>query len=126
MTDNEKRRILELRDMGYGYQRIANELGITVGSVRNYCSKMGSRGLCKECGKELKLVPGKKKKVFCSDKCRFIWWNKHRGELKHKVMNKVTYKCCGTEFISFTNSKRTYCSVECYNKIRCKDGGSNE
>lgn len=126
MTDNEKRRILELRDMGYGYQRIANELGITVGSVRNYCSKMGSRGLCKECGKELKLVPGKKKKVFCSDKCRFIWWNKHRGELKHKVMNKVTCKCCGTEFISFTNSKRTYCSVECYNKIRCKDGGSNE
>lgn len=126
MTDTEKNKILELRKLGLGYQKIAKEIGMSVNAIRNYCSKADSLSVCKECGKKIKSVPGKKKRKFCSDKCRFIWWNKHRDELKHKIRNVDTCACCGKKFINFTNSKRVYCSVDCYNKVRCKGGNSNE
>ena len=126
MTDTEKNKILELRSLGYGYQKIAKEIGISVNSIRNYCSKQNSIITCKECGRKIKQHPGKKKKKFCSDKCRYIWWNKHRDELNHIVHNIVTCGCCGNKFINFTNQRRVYCSINCYNKARCKDGVSNE
>lgn len=126
MTDTEKNKILELRKLGYGYQKISNEIGISVSAVRNYCTKLDTINTCKECGKPIKITPGKKKRIYCCDKCRFIWWNKHRDELKHKIRNAVTCSCCGREFITFGSLKRVYCSVGCYNKVRCKGGDSDE
>lgn len=126
MTDTEKNKILELRKLGLGYQKIAKEIGMSVNAIRNYCSKADSLSVCKECGKKIKSIPSRKRKQFCSDKCRFIWWNKHRSELNHKVKNYVICACCGKEFINFTNSIRVYCSVDCYNKVRSKGGNSNE
>ena len=126
MTDTEKNKILELRALGYGYQKISKEIGVSINSIRNYCSKVNSINTCKECGRKIKNLPGKKKKKFCSDECRYAWWNKHRNELNHKIRNVVICACCGKEFVSFTNYKRLYCSFDCYNKIRCKGGNSNE
>ena len=40
MTDTEKNKILELRALGYGYQKISKEIGVSINSIRNYCSKV--------------------------------------------------------------------------------------
>lgn len=47
-------------------------------------------GSCKQCGIEIKSIKGKKKKQFCSDRCRWDWWNNHIKEtkLKSKSDNK--------------------------------------
>lgn len=71
-------KILALRNKGYGYKRIAKELDVSVGTVRYTLTKVEDdalSGLCKTCGKKMMSIKGKKKKVFCSDKCRYKWWN---------------------------------------------------
>ena len=78
---NTTQKILELRSKGYGYKSIATELNLTRDQVRNTCNKKERTPLevvCKNCGKKVNSITGKKKKVYCSDKCRYQWWNKQR------------------------------------------------
>ncbi len=86
MKDKNKR-INELRDLGYGYKRIAKELSITPSAVRHACNKIEEesilKGFCKNCDKEMLSIKGKKKKLFCSDKCRWQWWNEQRKGSSH-------------------------------------------
>jgi len=84
------RKVLELRDKGYGYKRIATELSIKRDHVRHICKKKEKNplgGICKNCGKNFKSVRGKKKKVYCSDKCRYKWWNKQKKLKKDNEKN---------------------------------------
>lgn len=37
---------------------------------------------CLNCGNELKHTPGRKKKKFCSNLCRSLYWQKNEGEKK--------------------------------------------
>ena len=64
MKDKNKR-INELRDLGYGYKRIAKELSITPSAVRHACNKIEEesilKGFCKNCDKEMLSIKGKKK-----------------------------------------------------------------
>ena len=41
-------------------------------------------GSCLKCGNEIRSIKGKKKKRFCSDRCRWDWWNNHIKEEKQK------------------------------------------
>jgi endogenous inhibitor of DNA gyrase (YacG/DUF329 family) len=41
-------------------------------------------GTCLKCGIEIRSIKGKKKKRFCSDRCRWDWWNNHIKEEKLK------------------------------------------
>lgn len=85
---NITQKMLELREEGYGYKKIANELQLTRDHVRNVCNKKTKNpleGLCKNCGMKIKSIEGRKKKKYCSDKCRYIWWNKQR---KLKKLNE--------------------------------------
>jgi endogenous inhibitor of DNA gyrase (YacG/DUF329 family) len=41
-------------------------------------------GTCLKCGIEIKSIKGKKKRRFCSDRCRWDWWNNHIKEEKQK------------------------------------------
>ena len=88
MSKDDKQQIIKLKESGYGYKKIAKELGMTVSQVRYVCLKYESEseliGNCKHCGIEIKSVKGKKRKTFCSDRCRWDWWNKHNRELKHE------------------------------------------
>ncbi len=81
MNDINKK-INELRELGYGYKKIANELNVSISVVRYACSKQPGddelTGYCEHCGAEMKFVKGKKKKRFCSDRCRWEWWNEYR------------------------------------------------
>ncbi|HHT82603.1 MAG TPA: hypothetical protein GX003_04130 [Acholeplasmataceae bacterium] len=74
-------KILELRNEGFGYKRIANELKTSIGMVRYTIAKAEKNtlsGFCKNCGIKTLSVKGKKAKKFCSDRCRYKWWNNHR------------------------------------------------
>ena len=62
MTEEQKVKIRRMRLDGNGYKHIASTLII-----------------CRNCGKRLKHTAGKKRKVFCSDKCRKQYWNLHDG-----------------------------------------------
>jgi methyl-accepting chemotaxis protein len=46
-------------------------------------------GTCLKCGIEIRSIKGKKKKRFCSDRCRWDWWNNHITEEKLKSRLQV-------------------------------------
>jgi Mn-dependent DtxR family transcriptional regulator len=81
MIDEMKSKIYELRKLGYGYKKIAKELSLTPSAVRHVCNKMSEEellnGRCENCGIKIKSIKGKKKKRFCSDQCRWDWWNNY-------------------------------------------------
>lgn len=82
MTSEIKNKILTLRDKGYGYKKISIELNMPISSVRYVCVVKDRanelRGTCLNCGKSIKSIPHKKAKKFCSDRCRWEWWNEQR------------------------------------------------
>ena len=128
-----KNRIKQLRSEGYGYKRIAKTLGLTLSVVRYACSKINDEDLleghCERCGLKIKSIKGKKKKRFCSDQCRWDWWNSHHREINKKAFTMHKCKCCGKEFSSYGNNKRIYCSHECYikNKLKaCASSNQND
>ncbi len=82
MTNTDKKKIQELYKRGYGYKRIAKELNVSVGSVRNALLVTNNEMLCRYCGHKLTFVEGKKKKIFCCDACRYSYWNNKRKEDK--------------------------------------------
>ena len=96
MTNEEKRKIDTLRNEGCGCTAIAAALGLSLNSVKSYCRRTKPQapkpvtieikeGCCEYCGAELVHIEGKKKKRFCSDKCRMTWWNHHRDRLQDRV-----------------------------------------
>lgn len=73
MTNEDKNRILELRNKGFGYKSIASQLNLPIPSVVSFCrrieiSSKGNRNSCKNCGVRLIQTPGHRQKTFCSDK----------------------------------------------------------
>lgn len=113
-----KELIILLRQQGESFVEIATLLSLSPNTVKSICRRSGIQAeiipkpdsnLCKNCGKPLVQVPGKKQKTFCSTECRTAWWNKTRSRKPYRL---VCY-CCGREFISFGNRKKKYCSQEC-------------
>lgn len=82
MTNIEKNKVYELYSKGYGYKRIAKDLNVSVGSVRNILVKTNEEFKCRYCGNKLSFIEGKKKKIYCCDSCRYSYWNKKRKEDK--------------------------------------------
>jgi len=71
--------IIWLRQSGYGYKRIARTLNITIVEVRRTCSDLDAEllsGQCKYCQTSIRSIKGKKRKQFCSDRCRWDYWNR--------------------------------------------------
>ena len=123
MLDKEK--VIELKRKGKSYKEIANELGVPVGSIKSTLSRITKvvelkkeSPKCKNCGCEINLVKGKKKREFCSNKCRTQYWLKHQKERK--------CKCCSNLFTPNSRSNQFFCSRECYLKYVKNGGGSNE
>ena len=126
MNTNEKNKIAELKQLGYGYKKIAKELNIALSTVRYVCNKTGDEdlldGKCEHCGLKIQSIKGKKKKRFCSDKCRWQWWNKQHKEVNKKTFYIQQCKCCNKEFKAYGKNKRIYCSHECYIKFKISKG----
>ena len=98
MTLRQKHSIRILRNLGFGYQKIANDLSLKKHQVRDYCRYHGLTGNAKQnmisvlesrfgrdtdsctvknycwfCGNETKLT-----RKFCCDKCRYAYNYKRR------------------------------------------------
>ncbi len=117
MTNETKQQIKNLRKQGYGYKKISKFVGESVGSVRHYLATYQEKELhvfCLNCGRPIVSIKGKKKKKFCSDRCRWDYWNHHQKEVNKKAYYQVTCKYCGKEFLSYGNEHRVYCCHECY------------
>lgn len=120
MTLEEKNKIYQLKKEGYGYKKIANELGLSASSVQSFLKRnpmdLDLLGTCKRCGMTIQSIKGKKRKQFCSDRCRWDWWNTHIKEVNKKAFYTLTCKHCGKEFTAYGNQKRVYCCHDCYVK----------
>ena len=85
--------ILNYRLLGFGYKRIASELGLKRDDVRDYCKAHGLGGegeyvkynllvwreknnRCIICGKRLSQKKLGRNKRFCSGRCRTVYFRK--------------------------------------------------
>ena len=125
MTNAQRRSVRELRREGYGYKKIANELGISVNTVRAFCTRndikrsTSDKQFCKECGKEVPQTPGRRRRLFCSDMCRRKYWSYHRNEMNGA--NEFVCARCGKKFRVYGTTTRKYCSIDCYIQARFYD-----
>lgn len=119
MTDEQKKQIIALRRDGTGYGSIANQLGLSINTVKSFCRRHSlaappTDSLCEQCGRPIAQNPGRKRKRFCCDACRNKWWNSHLDLVKRKAVYIFTCPTCGKEFTVYGNSRRKFCSHACY------------
>ncbi len=127
----QKQAIATLRLQGGSYAEIADYLNLSPNTVKSFCRRNkiaplsqtrpenmdNPGGICKNCGAALEQVPSGRRKTFCSDRCRYIWWNRNRREKPYRLICQY----CGRKFISFGNKNRAFCSRECYALSRYKE-----
>lgn len=133
MTDEDKKMITAFRQTGMGYKLIAGKLNLSLNSVKSFCRRNNlledqvlkdtDHAACEQCGTLFKKIPGRKKKRFCSDRCRNMWWNSHLDQVKRKAVYELNCRCCGKAFLVYGNAGRKFCSHECY--VRSRFGGAN-
>ena len=136
MTGEQKNQIADLRAKGFGYATIAQALGLSKSTVTSHCQRNKLGGIkanhsatvtpdkeyCKHCGKELIQISGKKKLKVCNQQCRITWWNSNQDKVNKKAIYSFTCASCGSSFTAYGNSKRKYCSHDCYINDRFKGG----
>ena len=114
-----KESIIILRQQGESFAEIGKALSLSPNTVKSICRRNGIKAetapelhsnLCKNCGKTLLRPPGDGRRTFCSNQCRYQWWNQFRSRTPYRL----TCYYCGREFISFGNRKKKFCSRECY------------
>lgn len=114
MTTEEKRRIDSLKRDRKSVAEIAKELNISPNTIKSYLQRRKSENSCLTCGANVEQNQGRKKKKFCSDKCRGIYWREqHR---KTEGMIECICAACGKKFYAYESKKRKYCSVGCYRR----------
>ncbi len=138
MTDEQRTQIIASRRNGVGYATIAKDVGMTKNAVAAFCRRHGltgdlsenstndtAGGLCRECGKPLVQIDGMKTRAFCSHACKTKLWREHPEKLNRKATYDFVCAHCKKPFTAYGNSKRKYCSHECYIADRFKGGDSN-
>ena len=130
MTDKQKESIRYMRSQDFSYRHIADSLGLSYNTVKSFCYReyltRDTRGGkndsdqdgCKNCGALLNHHPGAKRKTFCSDRCRYTWWNRRRKYTRQKYP-RICFGC-GSEFTG--NKNRKYCGRDCYIHSRYGEG----
>ncbi|MBO5639925.1 MAG: hypothetical protein J5916_08480 [Oscillospiraceae bacterium] len=67
-----------LRLQGQTPTQIARATGISINTVKSHIRRhpdVPGTVRCKCCGRYVLQTPGKKKKLFCDDRCRSRYWN---------------------------------------------------
>lgn len=116
MNDTQKALIEKLRRDGLGYMRIAKETGLSANTIKSYLRRhpLGEKHTCLNCGRPVVQNKGRKEKKFCSDECRMAWCDSHRELVKRKNGHEMECGHCHKKFTVYGNSRRKYCSFECY------------
>ena len=98
MTKHEIEILNVMRSRGKTAMDIALTLQISVNTVRSYIRRHpledAVRVECRQCGKLILQVKGRKAKYFCSDKCRNAWWNAHPEKVQRKAYYHLTCEYC--------------------------------
>lgn len=129
MTDSQKQSIIQMRNEGLGYKRIAKALELPVGTIQSFCRRENivsagpvvfDENHCRECGIPLTQKGGVKRRKFCSERCRVVWWTKHPCSKSGntKSSRTVVCACCNKPFTAYGKAQRKYCSHDCYVKAR--------
>lgn len=137
MTPAQKEEIYKLRLQGLGYKAIARELLISEDAIKIYCKRhhlngpaevvqlnaeviQKNSGLCLRCKNPIRQKKRGRTKKFCSNACRYAWWNENPDKRGTKDTAVYCYTCehCGKQFNSYGNKRRKYCSHNCYIKSR--------
>lgn len=126
MTKDETQRVDALRRKGMGYGAIAQELGLSINTVKSYCRRhaLPDGTACEECGAPIVQVAGRKRKRFCSDAWRNAWWNAHLSLVQRRAVRTVICAGCGRPFEAYGRAPRKYCSHACY--VAHRFGGHHE
>jgi len=135
MTNKQKSTIKALRAIGWTYAKIAEVVGISIDTVKSFCLRQGvnirkthdddGNALCKHCGKLLKQVAGGRSRVFCSNKCRYKWWNIYRPFLGRKNTAVIVCLYCKVPFAAYSTGSRQYCSIACHADFRRSQNQGN-
>ncbi|HRS65807.1 RNA polymerase subunit sigma-70 [Desulfitobacterium sp.] len=132
MTNEQKSTIMRLRSEGCKYAAIAEVVGLSINTVKSYCRRQNINAtvaatpdengvpLCKQCGKPLEHMNGKKPRKFCSDACRHEWWKSHPNEINKKAFYTKTCVHCGKSYTVYGRPHSKYCCHECSAQHRVK------
>lgn len=135
MTTEQKSQIFALRAQGCGYSTIAKAMELNKDTVKSFCRRNGAAGIraakqaerqncCPQCGKKLIQAEKQKPRRFCSDQCRQAWWNAHPEMVKQRAVYSFVCPTCGKSFTAYGNSRRKYCSHQCYVQARFQGGAA--
>lgn len=135
MDELQRQKIRRLRNQGYGYLRISEQLGISSNTIRSFCKKENIAGyikigeqlkgkdnltVCKQCNRKFYQVAGRKKKIFCSSSCCKVYWTLHKDKQRRLVPQKYNCQICNKEYFEYPTRKRKFCSRNCYYISKCK------
>lgn len=123
----QKEIIIELRNAGNSYPKIAEKMDITRDQVRDFCrtksaitmglntnvkyvSQLPKERICETCGESYnKKESGISSNKYCSTNCKEVANEKRKQETILKKIKKC--KKCDKEFLP--NGSQVYCSAEC-------------
>ena len=128
MATEKSKEILQYREQGLGYKRIAALTGYSLNTVKSVCRRNpnGEEKLCLQCGAKLVRTPHYREKKFCSDACRVHWWNTHQDSVGKKAFYDFTCAYCGKPFRAYGNSHRKYCCHACCIQARFQGGDGHD
>ena len=95
MTDTQKQEILNLKNKGNSYRRIAVLLSLPENTVKSFLRREHKQSdkieVCRNCNKKLEIIPKHRAKIFCCDNCRITYWRKmkKRGGVDEVVSKAV-------------------------------------
>ncbi len=118
MTNVEKNAIISMNEKGMSVNEISEILKISKNTIKSFLQRKRTDDVCLNCGAVLTHIPHKKKKKFCSDKCRMHYWNAHTNEMSHTSAVIVKCEVCGKDVLSYRKKTRRFCSRECAAKGR--------
>lgn len=78
MSKYERKEIERMRMDGFGPTRIADELELSVNTVKSYIRRhpsLKNAVFCLQCGRAVSQTKGRKMKKFCCNQCRSRYWN---------------------------------------------------
>ena len=119
MTQGQQASVRRLRESGRSYTAIAAETGLSVGTIKAYCSRNNifahqpaEHAACKYCGADINSQPSIRQMRFCSPQCRNQWWANNRDK---RFRKGSVHSCahCKREYASY-NKESKYCSHPCY------------
>jgi hypothetical protein len=128
MTNAQKEKIALMRSKGETYANIADSLGLSLNTVKSYCSrndvgsesKKGRKKLSCEFCKKPMAQSSQPSRRFCCDTCRMAWWKAHPKQVNRKAVYEYICPVCHKAFTAYGNNHRIYCSRKCYGKSKAK------